>query len=364
MSNESLPITDDVQNSDPTEQDLLDAVMRSSPMMEDMAPPLPTEEEIVEDPAESDEEVEDPESEEVVSEEIEEEVEEEAAETEGEDDTSTQDPEVYSADDLDLDAKVSVKIDGEDVAISFGDLIKGYSTEQSLSAKGRELGEARKALDEERTAKLGELESLVNATNSMMSRTEEALAKQYHNFEEQINKARAEGDTYELSELKDKREQVQARYWQARQQREGLMNQAAQQYQAAKEEQFQQQIEHFAEVIPSMIPDFSEEVAGKIRDFAIEEGIDAAVLDTITDPTIVKFVDDYRRLKQNVSKGTAKRKAAPVKKRVPAKKATPAKKKQEDKAKMVKARAFREDASQEDQMDFLRQYASKSLSSI
>ena len=42
----------------------------------------------------------------------------------------------------------------EDTEVSFGDLVKGYSTEQSLSKKGRELGEARKALDAEKEEKL------------------------------------------------------------------------------------------------------------------------------------------------------------------------------------------------------------------
>ena len=363
MSTESLPATDDVQSSGPTEQELLDAVLNSSPMLEEAGIPLPTEEQESEDPVESEEEVEDPESEEAVSEDVEEEVEEEAEEETAEDDTSTQ-SDVYSTDDLDLEAQVSIKIDGEEVAVSFGDLIKGYSTEQSLSAKGRELGEARKAIEEERNEKLEELDGLMSGANTMMQQTEQALAKHYHDIEAQIAKARAEGDTYELGELKDKRELAQQRYWQARNNREGMIKQASAQYQQVKDEQFQERLNNFAEVIPTLIPDFDEQVATDIRDFALQEGIDQEFLDTVTDPGIVKFVDDYRRLKQNVSKGKAKRKAAPTKKAVPAKKATPAKKKQEDAEKMVKARAFREDASQEDQMDFLRQYASKSLSNL
>ena len=362
MSTESLPGMDDVQNSGPTEQELLDAVLGSSPLMAEAAidVPLPAEEEEYEDPVESDEEVEDPESEEVVSEDVEEEVEEDAEDEHVEDDTSTQ-SDVYTADDLDLDAQVSIKIDGEEVAVSFGDLIKGYSTEQSLSAKGRELGEARKAIEEERNEKLQELNGLMTGANAMMQQTEQTLAKQYHDIEAQIAKARADGDTFELGELKDKRELAQQRYWQARNHREGIVKQAATQYQQVQDQQFQAKLNHFSEVIPTLIPDFDESVASDIRNFALSEGIGQEFLDSITDPGIVKFVDDYRRLKQNVSKGKAKRKAAPAKKAVPAKKATPAKKKADDKAKMVKARAFREDASKDDQMDFLRQYASKSL---
>merc|ERR1711991_445212 len=88
---------------------------------------------------------EDPEVEESETEEVEEEV-----KTEDEDEeSSTEEVDTYSQDELDLDAQVVVKIDGEDKSVSFSDLIKGYSTEQSLSNKGRELGDARKQLEEE-----------------------------------------------------------------------------------------------------------------------------------------------------------------------------------------------------------------------
>ena len=66
MAEESLPVSDDVQATDQgqTEQDLLDAVMRNSPIMNEIAPPLPHEEALEADPAESVEE--DPDTEEVV----------------------------------------------------------------------------------------------------------------------------------------------------------------------------------------------------------------------------------------------------------------------------------------------------------
>ena len=46
---------------------------------------------------------------------------------------------------------------------------------------------------------------MAQASVAMLSNTENAYAKQYHDFEAQIEKARANGDTYELGELKDKR---------------------------------------------------------------------------------------------------------------------------------------------------------------
>ena len=84
---------------------------------------------------------------------------------------------------------------------------------------------------------------------------------------------------------------------------------------------------------------------------------------SVVDPTIVKFIDDYRRLKQGVSKGAAKRKATPAKK-VPAKKAKPAATKKKEKNDMVKARAFREDASKSDIDAFAKQLASRTLGNL
>ena len=360
IDNESLPVTDDVQDQGPTEQELLDAVMANSPIMED-AVPLPNEEVLEEDPTIPEDEVEDPESEEVVNEE-DEEVESEDEEVEGEDDTSTQDTEAYSLDDLE-EFDVIVKIDGEEQSVSIQDLVKGYSTEQSLSAKGRELGEARKALDEERAEKLAQIETISTATQQALLGPEQAMANRYHEIEQQIEKARSDGDTYEVNELKDKREQAQKQYWTLRNRREKLIQETTAAQQQAKEEEFNKQISNFQEHIGEVIPDFSEDVAMSIREFALEEGIAESLLDSVVDPTIVKFIDDYRRLKQGVSKGAAKRKAAPAKK-IPAKKAKPAATKKKEKNDMVKARAFREDASKSDIDAFAKQLASRTLGNL
>ena len=357
--NETLPVMDDAQTDGPTEQELLDAVMANSPIMDEVAPPLPEEEEIVQDPEESEEVEEDPEeSEEAVSEDEEEEIEEEVEEEDADHESAT---EVFSADDLDLDAKVLAKIDGEEVEVSFGDLIKGYQTDAHLSKKGRELGEMQKTWEEEKATQLKQIEELTDASAAMLIAGEKSYAKEYHEIEEKIEKARSDGDTYEVNELKDKREQIQKKYWNARRHREDMVKKVAEQKEAVANEAWEKEIAHFQEEIPNLIPDFDEKVAMSIREFAIEEGINPDVLDQITDPIIVKFVDDYRRLKQGVSKGAAKRKAVPAKKAIPTKKARPAKKKAEDKEKMVKARAMREDASKEDHDAFLRQYAAKSL---
>ena len=168
-----------------------------------------------------------------------------------------------------------------------------------------------------------------------------------------------------MGELKDKRELAQKKYWEARQQREGMVEAVAKQQAEAQQKIFNEQMEHFHKEIPNLIPDFNEKVATEIRDFALKDiGLNPAILDTITDPTIVKALNDFRILKNQVSKGTAKRKVVPAKKAVPTKKAPPAAKKQATKEAMVKARAFKENASSEDQMDFLKTLASRSLNNI
>ena len=355
---------DDAGATGPSEQEMLDAVMSNPPLMAEAGDvPLPEEHDPVEDSVESDEEVEDPESDEAEIEEEVEEVDSEGEEVEGEDagdEPATQEPEVYSLDDLE-EFNVMVKIDGEETSVSINDLVKGYTTDQSLSNKGRELSEARKELEAERDEKLAQLDSMGKAAANMLGGQEQVLAKQYHEMENKIAEARNNGDTYELAQLKDQQELIQKNYWQARQNREGLIKATAEQQEKVQQEQLQSQIANFQEVIPTMIPDFSEDVAMEIRDFALKKGIAENLLDSVVDPNIVKFIDDYRRMEAGLSKGAAKRKAAPQKKTLPAKKAkTPQKKTQDAKTKR-KVKAFSENSSADDQMAFLRDYASNSL---
>lgn len=357
---ESLPNMDDIPadvNNGPTEKELLDAVLAQSEFI-DLNEPLPDEEIPEVDPSESEEE--DPEESDEVVNGDDEEVEYEDDETEDEDATATQEATVFELDDLDLDAQVMVKIDGEETAVSFSDLIKGYSTEQSLSNKGRELGEARKELEAEREAQLAEINKIGQASAAVLLSEEQTFASEYHDIEAKIKKARAEGDTYELSELKDQREQAQQNYWEARRKREAIVNDMEQQQDAINEKHWEEALTQFNESIEQYVPGFNEGLAGEIRDFAISEGIAEEVVDTIVDPVLVKFVNDYRLLKQGVTKGQAKRKSTPAKK-LPVKKAKSSTKKKADQDAMVKARAFKQDASSDDQMAFLRQLASRSL---
>ena len=346
-----------------TEEQLLADIVRNSDFVSNDEESLPEEQVPELDPEKSDSETQ--ESEEAVSEEVEEEVQTEGEEVPVEDaaQAATQQSEIYSQDDLDLDAKVSVKIDGQETEISFGDLIKGYSTEQSLSNKGRELGDARKKLEAEFQSKLTELDNMSKASVAVLYSQEKAKADQYHELEKKITEARTSGDTYNLTELKDQREQAQKEYWEARQQREGL----GQAVQKSQEEQLQKEwqasISHFNETIPTLIPGYDESKAKQIREFALAEGISEDVLNMVVDPTIVKFVDDYRQLKQGVTKGAVKRKALPAKK-APVKKAKTVTQQKSDAKQVLRSKVLSGEGNSSDEKDFLRAMAERSLGNI
>jgi FtsZ-binding cell division protein ZapB len=350
LTDDSVPM-----DTSQTEEALLADIIRNSDFVDtlpdEQVPQLDAEDSDEEDPDTLDEA-------DNVDDDNEEETDEE--ETTDADDESTQEADVYTTDDLDLEAQVLVKIDGEEVAVSFSDLIKGYSTEQHLSNKGRELGDARKEMEAEFNDKAGQIQAMSQASAAVLYSAEQSYSKEYHDIEAKIQTARDEGDTYEVNELKDKREQVQKQYWEARNQREGMVEAVQKQAEEQTAKAWQEQLNHFQETIPTMIPDFNEETALAIREFAEGEGISSELLDTVVDPTIVKFVDDYRRLKQGVTKGQAKRKTTTVKK-APIKKAKTRTQKQVDEAERVRQRALSEDSSNEDQMAFLRSMANRSL---
>ena len=352
------PKDDSIATDSRTEEALLADIVRNSEFVESLpneqVPEGDTEEATEEDPEveESDE-----------TEEVEEEVETEDEETEAEDDdeeSSTEEADVYSQDELDLDAQVVVKIDGKDQSVSFSDLIKGYSTEQSLSNKGRELGDARKSLEVEYEKRFSEIKNMSQASAALLYKDEQDLSKKYHDIEAKIQKARDDGDTYEVGELKDQREQAQKAYWEARRQRESLAQSVGKKAQEEQQKQWDILMKHYQETIPTLIPDYSEKVVKDIRQFALDEGINESIVESMIDPSIVKFVDDYRRLKNGITKGAAKRKTTVVKK-VPVKKAKSKNQKQIAKEEVVRRKALTEGASEADQMNFLRQHAERSL---
>lgn len=356
---------DDGSNSADLEVKSLDDILRNSPAAELLGlkeESLPEEGDDVPSPDEvSEEEAQeenDTESENDLDEE--EESSDSDEEEKAEDDTSTQNADLPSEEDIDWEYKVPVTVDGKTEYVTLEEIRKGYSTDKHLSQKGRELGELKKQIDQERSEKLQEIIQLGTVINEELTAVETSLATQYHKIKGDIDKAREEGDTYTARELKEQLEGVQEKYWQARNKREEQVKAVAIQLQAQQIEQQQVLLKQYEDNIVTLIPDYSEKVAKSIREFAIKEGIPETLLEAVYDPNVVKFINDYRKLKTAKETGEAKRKASPNVKSIPSKKGTPTSQKEKQAVTQNRSKVLAGQGSKQDELDFLKRISSVS----
>ena len=364
ISSESF---DDGSNSADLEAKSLDDILRNSPAAKMLGleeESLPEEDNSVPSPEESSEEEEEApqETDEDAENDLDEEEESTDSEEEeaDEDDTSTQDADLPTEEDIDWEYKVPVTVDGKTEYVTLEEIRKGYSTDKHLSQKGRELGELRKQIEQEKAEKLKEVIELGQVIQQELTATETSLAEEYHKLSKDIEKARDEGDSYSARELKEQREAVQEKYWKSRNKREEQAKAIAEQFQAQVEAERQELLKSYNERIITLVPDYSEKVAKSIREFAIKEGISEELLGSIYDPQIVKFINDYRKLKTAKDTGAVKRKAAPTVKSVPSKKGTPKSQKEQQAAVNTRSKVLSGEGSKQDELDFLKRISSVS----
>jgi hypothetical protein len=276
----------------------------------------------------------------------------------GDDDTSTN-ADLPSEEDIDWEYKVPVTVDGKTEYKTLEEIRKGFQTDQHLSQKGRELGELKKQVEQERAEKLQEVITLGTALNEEYTAAETSLANKYQKLKADIDKAKEDGDSYTARELKDELETVQEQYWGVRNKREAQLKAVAEKWQADAQAQAQESLKKYNETIKDFVPDYNEKVAVSVRDFAIKEGIPAALLESIYEPAVVKFINDYRKLKGAKETGEVKRKQTTQTKSVPLKNGgqTNSQKKAADTSLRNKVLSGQADAKS--QNDFL-----KSISSI
>lgn len=356
-------VVDDGYANSESQAKSLDDILRKSPMAEklglgeeslpeedDSSDPTPDDSSEKEVPEENDEE-----SDDVDEEENEEDTDEEAAD---EDDTSTQDADMPSEEDIDWEYRIPIKVDGKIEYVTLEEVRKGYSTDQHLSQKGRELGELKKQIEVERTEKLNELVQLGTSLHDTLTSEETKLASEYHRINAELQKARDEGDTYTARELRDQLEDAQGKYWEVRNQRETQVKQVAEKLRQEQAQVQQQMLNKFQEDIPDFIPDFNEKVAKDIREFALNEGLPEELLNNIYDAKVIKMLNDYRLLKTAKDKGAEKRKQAVTKKSIPVKKGKSIDEVKAGKTKSTRAKVLTGEGSERDQLDFLRNISS------
>jgi len=356
---------DDGSNSADLEVKSLDDILRNSPAAELLGlnkESLPEEGDDVPSPDEVSEEEAQEENDTESENDLDEEEESNDSEEDNtaEDDTSTQNADLPSEDDIDWEYKVPVTVDGKTEYVTLEEIRKGYSTDQHLSQKGRELGELKKQIDQERAEKLQEIIQLGSVINEELTAVESTLAQQYHKVKGEIEKAREEGDTYTARELKEQLEEVQEKYWNARNKREQQTKAVVEKIQAQQIEQQQALLRQYEENIVNLIPDYSEKVARNIREFAIKEGIPEQLLEAVYDPNVVKFINDYRKLKTAKETGEVKRKASPNVKSIPSKKGTSSSQKEKQAVNNNRTKVLTGQGSKQDELDFLKRISSVS----
>jgi len=354
---------DDGSNRAESEAKSLDDIMRNSPAAKLLGlsnESLPEEDNSVPPPDNASEENEVPETDAESDNDLDEN-EESKKDKEGnsdEDDKSTQNSDLPTEEDIDWEYQVPVTVDGKTEYVSLDEIRKGYSTDKHLSQKGRELGELKKQVELERTQKLQELIDIGAVVHNELTAVETNLGQQYHKLTADIDKARDEGDTYNVRELKEQREGVQEQYWKARNNREEKTKAIAMQLQQRQTEIQQNLLKSYGENITKLIPDYSDNVAKSVREFALKEGISTELLESIYDPTIVKFINDYRKLKTAKETGEVKRKAASTVKSIPTKSGVPQSQRERESNKINRSKVLSGSGNKQDELDFLKRISS------
>ena len=263
-------------------------------------------------------------------------------EEEDESTDATQELESEELGEIDMDFKVPIKVDGEQSEVSMEELVANYQTKQSQSKKGDELAVQTKEL--QATREQAEIYARVNA--ELIQREDAKDISVLKHLQSQVDKA-FEEDDYEASKLNNKLGKAKEEYASRKASRDNLMQGMVGTMNKQHHEQFTKEVEHFNKVVKDLIPDWSEDVAKSNREFALGIGLDERIVDTMTNPAMVKAIDGYRRLSENSNKGTAKRKLSPVK-RVPTKKPSSAKTKKTNRVEEARMRTKKGKATEKD----------------
>jgi len=263
-------------------------------------------------------------------------------EEEDESTDATQELESEELGEIDMDFKVPIKVDGEQSEVSMEELVANYQTKQSQSKKGDELAAQTKEL--QATREQAEIYARVNA--ELLQREDAKDISVLKHLQSQVDKA-FEEDDYEASKLNNKLGKAKEEYASRKASRDNLMQGMVGTMNKQHHEQFTKEVEHFNKVVKDLIPDWSEDVAKSNREFALGIGLDERIVDTMTNPAMVKAIDGYRRLSENSNKGTAKRKLSPVK-RVPTKKPSSAKTKKTNRVEEARMRTKKGKATEKD----------------
>ena len=276
--------------------------------------------------------------------EAEEEATEEDEEDEDESEDATQEESTLEAgDEIDMSFRVPVKVDGEESEVSMEDLVASYQTKQSQSKKGDEIAEQTKALENSKA----EAVMFANINSELLKNEDAKDLKILEGLSEKVDAA-FDDDDPDANKMNRQLEKAKLEYQTRKTNRDSVVQTMGKKIYEQQTEAFNEQVKTFQSEIVKHVPDWSDDVALQNRKFALDLGLNEKFVDTITDPIVVKVIDEYRRLKETSEKGQVKRKKAAVK-RVPTKKATSAKTKKSNKVAEARKRVSKGRGTENDQ---------------
>jgi hypothetical protein len=224
---------------------------------------------------------------------------------EGEEDSEDQDDESADSDEDEgeedddnsiidnLDAKVKVKIDGEERTVSVRDLTRLFGQEAALTRKSQEVSELRKKAEDEGTR-------YSTAAQAMLQRALEKY-KPYSQIDWVVAQSKLQPD--ELVALRNEARTAAEDVMFLQNQTTQLVEQAQQERQGQLMDAAKQCMEVLSNP-ETGIPGWSNQVYDDLRAYAVKAGMDQSQVDMMVDPVAFKIIDKARRFDQ--AQATAK----------------------------------------------------------
>jgi len=209
-------------------------------------------------------------------------LEEESEEESEEDESEESDEEEGEESDL-----YAVKVDGEEVEVTFDELLKGYSRQSDYTKKTQELSQGRKEIEEAKSTYDSALAQMHQERQHYVTQLNQILQNSSNNLQEYDKidwNTLKEDDPIEYVKLRedyrDGKEKMQA----LDQQRQMAMQQQQAEAQKAQQEVIQGERARMVEAIPEWgDPEKQKELATDVKTYALSQGFSEEELNSLVD---------------------------------------------------------------------------------
>jgi len=257
-------------------------------------------------------------------------------------------------DELDMDYKVPIKIDGEQGEVSLDELVRGYQTNQHANKKSIEASE-----------KIKQAESLFNEYTALKTQNAELLNGQVDQdqaqldaYDKKIKQLILADDVYELPKWQEARRIKSQQLDAKRSEQEKLSSEANREQQEQNQAQFSQQrqgaIDALDQVMPGWQDGYDDVVAWAAEDLGFPEFAE------VLDPRVVAMMFEYKSLREGGKQAAKKRLKTPTK-GVRAKKSPNLKTKQAKQQGNLRNKVLSGKGNEGDELSFLEGLANDSL---